>query len=139
MKIIKTDVKDTLPLVHDYLAQHQLEMSMGVSTPKVQHTFAAYNDNDEFLGGLVCHITDQTMHIEMLALPEAARGQGVGSKLIKETLAFAKSQGIIAVTVSTLEFQAKDFYIGLGFRIFGQLDNVPFEGTNKYFFVKYVN
>lgn len=138
MKISKTDLSITAPLVHEHLSQHQIEMNKGVSTPKVQHSFAAYED-DIFLGGLVCHITDQTMHIEMLALPPESRGRGVGTQLVEATLDFAKAEGVIAVTVSTLAFQAKDFYLGLGFSIFGQLENVPFEGTTKYFFVKYVN
>lgn len=138
MKIEKTDAQLTIPKVNALLQAHQLEMDMGVSTPKVQHTFSA-TDGDDYLGGLVCHITDQTMHIEMLALAPEARGKSIGTQLVKTCLNFAKEEGVIAVTVSTLEFQAKDFYLGLGFEIFGQLDDVPFKGTRKYFFVKRVN
>ncbi len=138
MKIFKSHTQSTIPLVDALLKGHQLEADMGVSTPKIQHTFSAVED-DVFLGGLVCHITDQTMHIEMLALEVNARGMGLGTKLVNAALEFAEQEDVIAVTVSTLEFQAKDFYLGLGFKIFGELDDVPFKGTKKYFFVKYLD
>lgn len=138
MIITKTDPKLSVDRVNKILSAHQLEIDMGVSTPKVQHTFEAW-DNETLLGGLVCNIADQTMHIEMLALTPDARGKGTGTALVNQALDFAKEQGVIAVTVSTLEFQAKGFYLGLGFEIFGELDQVPFKETKKYFFVKYVN
>lgn len=137
MKIIKTDIHQGYPRIDALLKEHQLEVGMGTSTQKIQHTFEAF-DGDDYLGGIACHITDQTMHIEMLALPPHIRTQGLGSTLVNTVLEFATEQNIIAVTVSTLEFQAKDFYLKLGFEIFGTLRNVPFEGTTKYFFVKYL-
>ena len=83
MIIKKTDKETTIPKVNALLQEHQLEAGMGVSTPKEQHTFSSF-DGDTFLGGLVCHITDQTMHIEMLALEEAARGRNDSPRARKD-------------------------------------------------------
>ena len=87
------------------------------------------------IGGLWGRSVYDWMYVELLAVPEALRGKGVGSDLMRQAEAVGRERGCIGIWVDTYGFQAPDFYARLGFERFGTLDDHP-RGSGRYFFRK---
>lgn len=106
----------------------------GVST---QETFALLvrDDNDEILGGLYGRVFYQWMFIELLSVPEQARGQGLGSKLMQMAEELAREKECVGIWLDTFDFQAPEFYKKLGYSELGQIADYP-PGHKRLFFQK---
>ncbi|KWS34723.1 GNAT family N-acetyltransferase [Pseudomonas syringae] len=87
-------------------------------------------------GGLYAKISGQWLFVELLVVPEAARGQGLGAKLMSIADALARKKGCQGIWLDTFSFQAPDFYLQLGFSIFGELKDYPVVGHNRFFMQK---
>jgi ribosomal protein S18 acetylase RimI-like enzyme len=48
----------------------------------------------------------------------------------------ARKLGTQIFTISTQDFQALGLYQKLGYEVFGELKDVPFKGTTKYYLTK---
>jgi GNAT superfamily N-acetyltransferase len=83
------------------------------------------NGASDVIGGLWGISALQWLHLEMLFVPEAMRGQGVGSALLASAETEARNRGCIGIYVDTFSFQAAPFYEKLGFSSFGVLDDCP--------------
>jgi GNAT superfamily N-acetyltransferase len=83
--------------------------------------------------GLVATLSWGWLFIEALWVSEALRGQGMGRRLMRRAEAHARSQGCHAAWLDT--FQARDFYIALGYAPFGMLDDYP-PGQSRHFLKK---
>ncbi len=79
----------------------------------------------EVRGGLRAISYYGWMFIELLVLDESLRGQGLGTRLMREAEAEARRRGLIGIWLDTFSFQARPFYERLGYRVFGQLDDFP--------------
>jgi GNAT superfamily N-acetyltransferase len=75
------------------------------------------------------------LEIEMLFVPEAMRGRGLGSALMTTAEAEARGRGCLGIRVDTFSFQAGPFYRKMGFSLFGALDDCP-PGYQRMFFQK---
>lgn len=95
----------------------------------------ATSESGDFLGGLQASIAWNYCVLELFWLTEKTRGKGIGSKLIEQLVIFAREKGLEHIRTETLDFQAKPFYEKLGFRVYGELDNIP-KGHKSYFLVK---
>ena len=73
--------------------------------------------------------------VELLAVPETARGQGLGRRLMAEAEAFARRYGAAGIWLDTFSFQARGFYERLGFTAFGALPDHP-RGGQRFFMQK---
>jgi GNAT superfamily N-acetyltransferase len=87
-------------------------------------------------GGLYARISGQWLFVELLVVPEAARGQGLGAKLMARAEAQAREKGCQGIWLDTFSFQAPDFYRRLGFSLFGELKDYPVAGYNRFFMQK---
>lgn len=76
----------------------------------------------ETLGGLWAQSRWGGFHIDMLVVPEAFRRQGIGARLIGAAEVEARRRGCDHMWLDTYAFQARPFYEGLGFEVFGQLE-----------------
>lgn len=76
------------------------------------------------------------LFIDILWVDEKHRHKGLGTELFKKVEAEAKKYNCHLIHLYTFDFQAKDFYIKLGFDIFGVLED-PTSGR-KIFFLKKV-
>ncbi len=77
------------------------------------------------IGGLWGYTALQHLFIELLFVPEALRGEGWGSTLMKTAEAEAVERGCTGIWLDTFSFQARGFYERLGYRVFGELDDFP--------------
>ena len=92
-------------------------------------------DTGEIIGGLWGDIARGYLFIELVFVPEAARGSGVGRSLMRRAEQEALRRGCHAVWLSTYSFQAPGFYRKLGYRVFGELPDYPL-GHSSIFLTK---
>ncbi|WP_347901001.1 GNAT family N-acetyltransferase [Pseudomonas purpurea] len=92
-------------------------------------------ETDEILGGLYGSVFYQWLFIDLLSVPEQARGQGVGSRLMHMAEALAQQKNCVGMYLDTFEFQAPGFYKKMGFSEFGHMDDYP-PGHKRFFFQK---
>lgn len=75
------------------------------------------------------------VYVDSLWVDEAFQNRGLGSALLSEIEKIAAENGCNIVHLDTFDFQAKDFYIKRGYKVFGVLENSP-EGHCRYYLKK---
>ncbi|TPG78314.1 GNAT family N-acetyltransferase [Pseudomonas arsenicoxydans] len=93
------------------------------------------DDKGEILGGLYGRFFYQWLFIELLSVPEQARGQGLGSKLMQMAEDLAREKECVGIWLDTFDFQAPEFYKRLGYSELGQIADYP-PGHKRHFFQK---
>lgn len=68
-------------------------------------------------------------------MPEQARGQGMGTKLMHMAEDLAREKNCIGVWLDTFDFQAPGFYQKLGYSELDQIVDYP-PGHKRFFFQK---
>ncbi|WP_445177836.1 GNAT family N-acetyltransferase [Pseudomonas sp. McL0111] len=106
----------------------------GATTPEPV-ALLVRDEHDAILGGLYGRVFYQWLFIELLSVPEAGRGHGVGSKLMHMAEEFARNKGCIGIWLDTFDFQAPEFYKKLGYSEFGEIVDYP-PGHKRHFFQK---
>ena len=89
----------------------------------------------EIAGGLWGRTAYGWLFVELLAVPESLRGQGVGRELMQSAEREAIRRGCHGAWLDTFEFQARGFYEKLGYACFGELADYPV-GYSRYFMKK---
>ncbi|RON49286.1 GNAT family N-acetyltransferase [Pseudomonas frederiksbergensis] len=93
------------------------------------------DDNSEILGGLYGRVFYQWLFIELLSVPEQARGQGLGTNLMEMAEELAREKECVGIWLDTFGFQAPEFYKKLGYSEFGHIADYP-PGHTRHFFQK---
>jgi GNAT superfamily N-acetyltransferase len=83
------------------------------------------------VGGLWGATAYGWLFTQLLVVPEQARGQGMGSRLMSLAEAEAMKRGCHAAWLDTFEFQAKAFYERIGYSCFATLPDFP-KGSSRY-------
>lgn len=73
------------------------------------------DDSGEMLAGIVGWFWGEVLEVEYLWVDKAARGQGLGSALLEKLEAFGREQGCRRAVLTTMSFQAPDFYLRRGY------------------------
>ena len=76
-------------------------------------------------GGLVAATFWGWLHVDLLWVEEGLRGEGWGSRLLAAAEAEALARGCRAAILSTLSFQAPDFYRRHGYVVAGEIPDMP--------------
>lgn len=97
--------------------------------------FVRDQETDAVLGGLHGRILYRWLFIELLVVPEQAREQRMGSRLMEMAEDYARERDCIGVWLDTFDFQAPGFYRKHGYEAFGQLEDYP-PGHQRLFFQK---
>src|SRR5580698_774273 len=79
----------------------------------------------EIVGGILGHTSLGLFFLDLFYLPEALRGDGLGSRLIAQAEDEARRRGCTAALVYTVTFQAPGFYERHGYRRFGEIPCPP--------------
>jgi len=100
------------------------------------HAFAT-NGGGEIVAGLVARTINRWgwMEVDILWVSEAARGQGLGSRLLAEAEREARARGCRFAKLYTSRFQAPGFYPKQGYTLYGKLEDFP-PGETTYFYRK---
>ena len=88
----------------------------------------------QIMGGLHGWTAFNYLHVDVLWLRENLRRQGYGKRLMQVAEEEALKRGCRYAQLDTFGFQARAFYEKLGYRIFGELDDVA--GGHKWYFLK---
>lgn len=95
------------------------------------------DDAGGILGGLWGSTGYCWLFVELLVVPGAYRGRGVGTQLMAMAEAEALARGCHSAWLDTFEFQARGFYERLGYSCFGELANYP-PGHARFFMQKFL-
>ena len=87
------------------------------------------------LGGLWGRVSYDWLFVELLFVPEAARGADLGTALLAKAEEVARARGCVGIRLDTYSFQAPDFYRRLGFEIVGSFPDYP-KGYSQIFLRK---
>lgn len=90
---------------------------------------------DRVVGGLLDVFYWGWCTIEYLWVSEDLRGQSYGKALLETAENEARKRGVKNINLDTMSFQAPDFYLKMGYRIYGQLEGIP-EGHTRYSLTK---
>ncbi|WP_334176168.1 GNAT family N-acetyltransferase [Pseudoxanthobacter sp.] len=104
-----------------------------VGLPRGRPLAVLLEDSDGTVaGGLLGRTSYEWLYIELLFVPEAARGCGTGAELVRRALAEARGRGAVGAWVDTFGARTAAFYQRLGFTVFGTLEDHP-PGNTRYF------
>lgn len=93
------------------------------------------DEQGDIVGGLYGRVFFSWLYIELLVVPEQARGQGTGSTLMQMAEELAREKNCVGIWLDTFDFQAPAFYRKHGFTEIGQIDDYP-PGHHHFFFQK---
>lgn len=79
-------------------------------------------ESGEVLGGLLGRTTLGLFFVDLIHLPDAVRGQGLGSRVLAMAEQEAIRRGCTAATLFTIHFQAPGFYARHGWREVGRIE-----------------
>ncbi len=88
--------------------------------------------NGTIHGGIVGFFAWSWLSVEWLWVAEEHRGHGHGSALLQEAERLAREANCVAVKLDTYEFQARPFYEGHGYDVFGILEGYPASSRTFY-------
>ena len=86
-------------------------------------------------GGVQANLWGRSAHIDALWVDDEYRGAGHGSELMRTIEEYAVAHGYPLIYLETTSFQALPFYQGLGYQLFGHLDEIS-KGHALYFLKK---
>jgi len=89
----------------------------------------------ELLGGAKGRTSLGLLFVELFWLPEALRGSGLGSRILRMMEEEGRRRGCRSAVLFTISFQAPDFYRRHGWRVFGDIPCDP-PGTSRVFMTK---
>ena len=92
-------------------------------------------DSEAVVGGILGRSSLGLCFIDLVFLPEALRGSGLGSAMMRQAEDEARRRRCRAVVLYTISFQAPEFYERLGYRCFGTIACDP-PGTSRVFMTK---
>jgi GNAT superfamily N-acetyltransferase len=87
------------------------------------------------IGGLWGRTSWSFLYVELLYVPDLLRGQGFGSRLLRQAEEEALRRGCTGAWLDTFSFQAPDFYRRRGYTVFGAIEDYP-PGHRRYFLRK---
>jgi GNAT superfamily N-acetyltransferase len=87
------------------------------------------------LGGLWGETMFGHLHVDLLFVPESARGTGIGRRLMMDAEAEAIRRGCRGSWLDTYSFQARGFYEKLEYTVFGTIEDFP-PGHSRFFLRK---
>lgn len=141
------DPKETESLINQLIDEHSHQTFSVQDDLKLYHyaiSAEVVEENSDsvqqgqgpFVGGIAFRQLMNTAHISALAVDPKYRSHNIGSRLIQEAELFLDQQGVHTVTLSTLSYQALNFYQKLGYQVYGQLEDLPRKGVTKYHLYK---
>ena len=113
----------------------QINAFHGRTVPHESHRFAMllHDTTGTLAAGISVAMSWQWMFVEALWVGDQWRGAGIGTTLLTRAEAHAGAQGCHSAWLDT--FQARAFYLRLGYSAFGALEDYP-PGQTRYFMRK---
>jgi GNAT superfamily N-acetyltransferase len=120
-------------VVADSLDEFNLGAS-GVQDRRALAVLVKDPSTGQTLGGLTGRTSLGLWFVDLLYLPDALRGSGLGSRILRQAEAEARDRGCVSGVVYTINFQAPDFYKRHGWTEFGRIPSEA--GISRIFLSK---
>jgi GNAT superfamily N-acetyltransferase len=98
-------------------------------------TLSVRGDHDELLAGLTGEMFWTTLYVGVLWVKDTHQRRGYGTALLNRAEEIAKARPCDLVFLTSMTFQAPDFYEKCGYTRFAQLDAAP-KGFSRIWFSK---
>jgi|SRR5450830_121015 len=92
-------------------------------------------DSKRVVGGAIGRTSLGLLFLDLLYLPAALRGSGLGSQILDAFEEEGRRRGCVSAVLYTINFQAPDFYARRGWRSFGEIACHP-AGSSRIFMSK---
>jgi len=133
--ILNPDSEALDAIGHGLHAHNASHIGEEIYSHDVELAILARNQAGEIIGGVCGEIHWSWLHVHMLHVDAAYRGQGIGSQLLVELEDEARNRGMIGSHVETTSFQARGFYEKQSYTVFGTLESKPV-GHDWYYLSK---
>ncbi|PAB60263.1 GNAT family N-acetyltransferase [Anaeromicrobium sediminis] len=133
MKYIRTDnpKEEEISEIRNKLIEYNLSH---IESKEVKPIAIFVSDEDDNkIGGISATTHGNWLEITFLWVDENLRGQKIGSKLLKDVEEEAIKRGCKYSFLDTFSFQARDFYIKLGYEEVFTLEEYPLTSKRHYF------
>ncbi|MBK9624723.1 MAG: GNAT family N-acetyltransferase [Rhodocyclaceae bacterium] len=98
---------------------------------------AARDSNSKIIGGVVGEAYWGWVNFTTVWVHPEHRRKGLASRMLKVAESEAARKGYTQAYLDTFSFQSPDFYLRLGYEVFGKLDNFP-AGSTRVFMRKII-
>ena len=134
---IKTRIEDDCPdEVREQIVRSLVAYNDANASPQDYRDLVVVSRlGGEVVGGLIGFTHWNWLFIKQLWVSESVRGRGVGTELMQAAEQEAVARACLHAHLDTFGFQALPFYQGLGYSVFGQLEDYPV-GHTRYFLQK---
>lgn len=127
--------KDAREWIDGKLLQ-ELERKTGKTSRQEADIDLTYIQDGQILGSLHAKYMFETCFLDLLAVEPACRKQGIGLQLMQTLEAECIKKGVKTILLTTQDYQAPGFYTKCGYTCHMEMEDVPFQGTVRYFFSK---
>jgi GNAT superfamily N-acetyltransferase len=134
--ITENVTKDEIEILHAGLRSH-VDQHVGDKKKGIGIKLAIRDGTNQVVGGLHAWTTIQNLLVEFVWVDAAYRSIGLGTRLLMEAESIAKKNGCIASLVCPLSFQAPEFFLKMGYKLFGYSDGYPDPFRENYLIKKY--
>ncbi len=100
-----------------------------------QLCYLLYAPDETIVGGIVGETHWNWLYINLLWIKDELRGRGFGHQLLVAAEEEGRRRGAINAYLDTFSFQAPQFYLEHGYRVFGMLEDFP-PGHQRYYMTK---
>ena len=84
------------------------------------------------VGGLWGRTVFKWLYVELLAVPKALRGQGLGRELLAQAEAEASQRGCVGAWLETYSPRSRRLYESCGYKVFGSMKDCPPDGARSF-------
>jgi GNAT superfamily N-acetyltransferase len=96
------------------------------------------DENNQLIAGLYGEVYWDGLEIDRLWVNEAYRHTGLGTQMLNKALKFGRSRKVSHAHLTTFSFQAPEFYLKHGFKVVGEMVDMP-PGHSKFWLRKELN
>ena len=134
--IFVTDLPDAqdVALISDALDDFNVQET-GIDDRRPLAVLVRDPETQRVVGGLTGRTSLGLLFVDLVYLPPALRGSGVGSEILRQAEQEARRRGCRTAVLYTISFQAPAFYRRHGWRVFGEVPCDP-AGTSRVFMTK---
>lgn len=91
------------------------------------------HSKNDYAGGIVGKVIFSTCYIDLFAVKKKYRNKGIGRELFNTVENYCRINSVKYIYLTTQDYQALEFYLHFGCKVFGELPDVPFKNTTKFF------
>ncbi len=129
--------EEDFPLIYQGLREFNVsKIPITQAEPFIDMSRKVVDETGTLIAGCIAEMYFwKIVSVEILWVDEAHRGRGLGRDLLLAVENAAREAGCTLIHLDTFDFQARDFYLKLGYEVFGTLKDCP-EGHCRYYLRK---